>query len=80
MSSCAYYPKQVERYDSDCKIHYKQLELEESKKNMLVGSCSDESCIAALLSIPIQAIVAGTITIAGNVIYWLGKEGECLIK
>jgi len=80
ISSCAYYPKHVERYDPDCNIHYKQLEIGESKENMLAGNCSNESCIAALLSIPIQAIVAGSITIAGNIVYWLGKEGECIIK
>lgn len=47
---------------------------------MLTGHCSDETCIAQLLSIPLQAIVAGSITIVGNVVYWLGKEGECITK
>lgn len=79
-SSCAYYPKQIEHYDSRYKILYKQFILKQSSTGMKIQHCNNEGCIAALLSIPVQALVAGSIVIAGNTVYWLEKEGECLLK
>jgi len=40
---------------------------------MGVESCENTACIAALLSIPLQALVAGSIVATGNVIYWFEK-------
>ena len=80
LSSCAFYPKEVEIYDAECNIKYKKLILESSKSNMKVGNCENEACIASLLTIPLQAIVAGSIVLAGNVVYWLEKEGTCLLS
>ncbi len=80
LSACAYYPKQIEVYDSDCNIKHKKLVLGKDKSNMHVGNCENEACIATLLTIPFQALVAGSIVVAGNVIYWLEKEGTCLLK
>jgi len=80
LSACAYYPKQIKVYDSDCNIEYKKLVLGNDKSNMRVASCENEACIAAILSIPLQALVAGSIVVAGNVVYWFEKEGTCLLK
>lgn len=77
LCSCAYHPKQIEVYDSKCNITYKKLTVQ--KPNIGI-SCNNESCIAALLSIPVQAIVVGSIVIAGNAISWLQKEGLCLLN
>jgi len=77
LCSCAYYPKQIEVHDSKCNITYKKFKVEKSNANV---KCSNESCIAALLSIPVQAIVAGSIVIAGNAISWFQKEGQCLFN
>jgi len=80
LSACAYYPKQIEVYDSGCNVTYKKLVLGKDKSNIGVGSCKNEVCIASLLSIPLQALVAGSVIVAGNVIYWFEKEGTCLLK
>lgn len=79
-SACAYYPKQVVVYDSDCNVNYKKLILKKDKSNMRVGKCENEACIASLLTIPLQALVAGSIVVAGNIVYWFEKEGTCLLK
>ena len=49
--------------------------MEKSKTSL---NCTNEACVAALLSISIQAIIAGSLVIAGNAITWLQKEGQCL--
>ena len=77
---CAYYPKQVEVYDADCNITFKKLVLQRSDSNLQVADCENEACIAALLAIPMQALVVGSIVVAGNVVYWLEKEGQCVLK
>jgi hypothetical protein len=80
LGGCAYYPKKVEIYDTDCNIQFKKLILEKDNTNMRVKNCENEACIASLLAIPMQAFVAGSIVVAGNVVYWLEKEGKCLLK
>ena len=80
LSSCSFYPKQIEYYDSDCDIKYKKLIMKQSNFGMRRGDCNNEACIAAIISIPIQAIVTGSIVIAGNTIFWLEKEGRCLLN
>ena len=80
LSACAYYPKQIEAYDSDCNVNYKKLVLGKDKSNMRAGNCENETCIATLLTTPLQALVAGSIVVVGNVIYWLEKKGTCLLK
>ena len=80
LSNCAYYPKQVEVYDQDCNIQFKKLILQRSDSNMSVSDCENEACIASLLSIPMQALVAGSVVIAGNAVYWLEKEGKCVLR
>ena len=54
--------------------------MKQSNSNMGIGNCDNEACIAALLSIPMQALVAGSIVIAGNAVFWLEKEGKCILK
>ena len=80
LSACAYYPKQVDVYDPDCKTKHKKLVLAKDESNMHIASCENEACIANLLTIPLQALVAGSIVITGNIIYWFEKEGTCLFK
>ena len=77
---CVFYPKQIQQYDSECKIKYKKLILEHGELSGFKLSCTNEGCIAALLLIPIEALVAGSIVVIGNTVYWLEKEGRCLLK
>ena len=80
LSNCAFYPKKVELYDQDCNLKYKQLELKSSTRDIISGQCNNEGCIANLLTIPIQALIAGSIVIVGNTIFWLEKEAHCLLN
>ncbi|MEN8179854.1 MAG: hypothetical protein ABFS39_14725 [Pseudomonadota bacterium] len=77
---CVFYPRQVQQYDADCEIKYKKLILEHNELRGIRINCTNEGCLAALLLIPIEAIVAGSIVVVGNTVYWLEKEGRCLLK
>lgn len=80
LSGCAFYPKQVQMYDEECDVYFKKLILKRNDSNMQLRDCKNEACIASLLSIPMQALVAGSVVVAGNTVYWLEKEGKCLLK
>jgi len=80
LNSRAFYPKQTLAYDSKCDTTDKQLTLQTSTTYMRIARCENEACIAALLAIPKQALVAGSVVIAGNTVYGLEKEGRCLLK
>lgn len=77
---CVFYPKQVPHYDADCKIRNKRLVLEHGDFKYRGVRCTNQGCIAALMFIPIEALVAGSIVVVGNTVYWLEKEGRCLLK
>ena len=80
LSSCAFRPVAVDHYDRDCRIHYKQFTMKQNSLAAQVQYCQNEGCIAALLTIPLQAIVVGSMVVAGNVVFWMEKEGTCLLK
>lgn len=77
--SCTVYPKKITYFDEKCGITSEKLVL---KTNPSVNRCEkDDDCIKNILPIMvnngIERIVAGSIVIAGNTIYWLKKQGEC---
>ena len=79
-AGCVFYPRHVHHYDADCQIRYKQLVLETNSMHGIQFHCADEGCIAALLFISAEALVAGSLVIVGNTVYWLEKEGRCALK
>jgi hypothetical protein len=70
----------VEVYDSDCDIKFKQFKVKKSDNWPQIDDCENEACIAKLLSIPMDALVVGSIVVVGNTVFWLEKEGKCLVK
>jgi hypothetical protein len=46
-----------------------------------IGSCSNQGCGVAVAVAGVTAaasvVVSGTIAVAGNVVYWLEKQGRC---
>ena len=73
-------PKKVMVYDKACDIHYRQLSLTMEELNGFYN-CQDEMCMAGLLAVPVvSAFVSGSIVVVGNVVYWLEKEGRCLLS
>jgi len=77
LSSCVAYPKKIVYFDEECGIESKKLVLETNPN----ARCQGDECrkkIPQILSREaIERMVAGTIIIAGNTIYWLEKKSEC---
>jgi hypothetical protein len=75
----------VSSHDEDYGIIYEKLVLEyEQEKLLKAKNCESEVCIAQPLKktygLTAETVVASSVVIAGNGIYWLKKQGACLAK
>ena len=45
------------------------------------GGCVNDGCVALLVAVGAvavaSAVVSGSIVVAGNVVYWFEKQGQC---
>jgi hypothetical protein len=82
-SGCVYTPSVVTRYDEQCDIELKKMELTEHQLSLLENSrCMDAlECTATVavqvLAAPVSAVVSGSIVLVGNTIFWMQKQGRC---
>lgn len=83
LSACVYVPRKSEQYDPDCQIIARQYELQPVVMARL-DHCRNEECAAALVFAgavaATSAVVSGSIVVAGNIAYWLEKQGRCQRK
>lgn len=81
LAGCVYMPYTTERYDTDCQIVARQMHMTPVQVASL-GGCSNSGCAALLAAAGVvaaaSAVVSGSITIAGNAVYWLEKQGRCV--
>ena len=76
--ACVFYPKQVSYYDENCNDISKKFVLEESRHNYAVNThCDDECLLLSLGIITVGAVVAGSVVVIGNTIYWFERQLEC---
>ena len=80
LAGCVIVPHTVERYDPDCRIVTRSVELQAVQLGW-IGGCANEGCAALLAAAgataAASAVISGSITIVGNVVYWLEKQGRC---
>ncbi len=87
LTGCTYKPKMIRYYDQDCGVMSKHLVLEKGQLQVLARGeqCEDEDCarmalahaLGSAFSGPITAIIAGSIVVAGNTVYWLQRQMTC---
>lgn len=82
LQGCIYVPRTTTTYDEQCDFNRRQMTLEPTQIGA-IGSCSGRDCAAALVAIGAVAaasvVVSGSIVVVGNVVYWLEKQGKCLV-
>lgn len=80
LQGCVYVPRTTEVYDPDCRISSKHMDLEPVQVAAFAG-CSNDGCavliVAAGATAAASAIISGSIVVAGNIAYWLEKQGRC---
>jgi hypothetical protein len=80
LAGCVVVPHTVERYDPDCRVVTRSMELQAVQLGW-IQHCANEGCAALLAAAgataAASAVISGSITIVGNVVYWLEKQGRC---
>jgi hypothetical protein len=80
LSACVVVPRTIARYDPQCHVVARQMTLQPVQLASIAG-CSNSGCGALLAAAGATAaaslVISGTIAVAGNVVYWLEKQGNC---
>jgi hypothetical protein len=84
LAGCVYVPRTTEVYDEGCGIVAKQMTLDMQQVGGFSGGCVNQGCsalLAAMGAVTVaSAVVSGSIVIAGNVVYWFEKRGQCVTQ
>lgn len=76
LQACVYAPKTVHVYDRHCQIVARHMVLEQVQV-MSLHHCKGDNCIGYLGAAAASAVVSGTVVVAGNVVYWFERIGQC---
>ncbi len=80
VAGCVSTAREIEYYDAGCEIHSKKLVMETQPLGNLSCTQSRE-CLAATLVIGAgSTIIAGSIVVVGNTVYWLERVGKCAAR
>jgi len=80
LGGCIVVARTADVYDPGCRTYIKQVVLE-AEVIGAIGHCHNESCGVMLASMGIisaaSALVAGSVAIVGNIVYWAERKGRC---
>jgi len=81
LSACVYVPRTTEVYDAQCQILARYMTLDMQQVGGF-GGCSNQGCAVLLVTLGAvtmaSAVVSGSIVVAGNVVYWFERRGQCV--
>ena len=75
VSGCFYVPKIEKNKNENCDLITKKMTIE--NRGEFPQGCNDECLLIALGVTSTSYIVSGTITVVGNTIHWIEKQGRC---
>ena len=80
LQACVVVPRTTTVYDEDCRIHMRQMVLDVEQVGFF-GGCVNQGCVALLVGAGVvtaaTAVVSGSIAVAGNIVYWFERQGQC---
>jgi hypothetical protein len=81
LEACVMVPRTVAAYDPQCRMVTRQMTIEPVQL-ATIGGCSNQGCLTlvavAAVTGAASTVVSGTIAVAGNVVYWVERQGRCL--
>ena len=79
-AGCVSTAREIEYYDADCEIQSRKMVLDVQRLGNLNCTQSRE-CLATTLVIGAgSTLIAGSIVIVGNTVYWLERVGKCAAR
>jgi hypothetical protein len=84
LAGCVVVPTTRETYDPQCKVMKREMQLEVAKATPMLRSCGGDECAAVMAAAGIvtaaSAVVSGSIAIVGNALFWLERQGRCVVE
>ena len=81
LQACVVVPRTTTVYDNDCRIYARQMVLDVEQVGFF-GGCVNQGCAALLVGAGVvtaaTAVVSGSIAVAGNIVYWFERQGQCM--
>ena len=82
LQGCVYLPQTATFYDQKCDAHYREMTLQPYQVAQFAGSCYHRDCAYLLVALgavtAASVVVSGSIAVAGNMVYWFEKQGQCM--
>jgi hypothetical protein len=80
LAGCVSSARQVEYYDEGCSIQSRKMVFETQPLGSLNCTQSRE-CLATTLVIGAgSTLIAGSIVVVGNTVYWMERVGQCIAR
>jgi hypothetical protein len=83
LSGCMVVPRTTATYEPECQVVTKHIELEIAQVGYFAGCRNNAECSAILATAGFvavaSAVVSGSYAVVGNVVYWLERQGRCLV-
>jgi hypothetical protein len=80
LQACVVVPRTTTVYDEECRVHARQMVLAIEQVGFF-GGCANQGCVALLVGAGVvtaaTAVVSGSIAVAGNIVYWFERQGQC---
>ena len=80
LAGCVLVPRTVHHYDPQCGVTVRHMELQ-PVQIASIQHCVNDGCLvllaAAGATAAASAVISGSITIVGNVVYWLERPAGC---
>lgn len=81
LQACVVVPRTTTVFDEDCQVHARQMVLDMQQVGYFAG-CANQGCMALLVAAgavtAATAVVSGSIAVAGNIVYWFERQGQCV--
>lgn len=83
LQACVVVPRTTTVYDEQCRIHMRQMVLDVEQVGFF-GGCVNQGCVALLVGAGVvtaaTAVISGSIAVAGNIVYWFERQGQCALR
>ena len=80
LQGCVMLPRTVVTHEDPCHTQVRHMVLQPVQV-AAIGGCSNQGCAVALAvagaATVASVVVSGSIAVAGNVVYWLERQGRC---
>lgn len=80
LAACVLVPHTVHGWDPECRVEVRHMELQ-PVQIASIQHCANDGCLvllaAAGATAAASAVISGSISIVGNVVYWLERQGSC---